>query len=306
MIARSSGGRWALGLAEAPNEFMARGFDSRRLHLSYNSGMSRPDESCVVLAGGSPAAVSAGAPRSRVRACGEIHSSERTVESPQEIARFLGGEQRRGPSVERTLQPREISPRKGGVAEPIMPRRRQQTASARTGRMQDAPGVLRRARVDSATRNRRDPTRWLTSSEGRPYKPSVKGAGAGRESEGLIVLRKAATTTLSEGRSPALVALVNGGKDEGMARWGPTPRRRTKYDNPSASCTRRQASSGTGGTVCDRHGSSGVTSWGRLGDFQTLEVCMRRAKTIGKPCAGNPHARFERGPQETEPQGCGA
>jgi len=28
---------------------------------------------------------------------------------------------------------------------------------------------------------------------------------------------------------------------------------------------------------------------------------MRREKTIGKPCARNPHARFERGPQETGP-----
>lgn len=26
---------------------------------------------------------------------------------------------------------------------------------------------------------------------------------------------------------------------------------------------------------------------------------MQREKIIGKPCAGNPHARFERGPQET-------
>ncbi len=33
---------------------------------------------------------------------------------------------------------------------------------------------------------------------------------------------------------------------------------------------------------------------------------MRREKTIGKPCAGNPHARFDRGPQETEPYGRGA
>jgi hypothetical protein len=115
------------------------------------------------------------------------------------------------------LQPREISPRKGGVAEPVMPRRRQQTASVRAGGMQDTPGVLRRARVDSTARNRRDPTRRLTSSEGRPYKPSVKGAGVGRESEGLVVPMKTATRTPSEGRSPALVALVGGGKCEGMA-----------------------------------------------------------------------------------------
>ena len=43
----------------------------------------------------------------------------------------------------------------------------------------------------------------------------------------------------------------------------------------------------------DRHGCPGVTSWGRPGDFKTLEVCMRREKTIGKPCARNPHARFD-------------
>ncbi len=28
---------------------------------------------------------------------------------------------------------------------------------------------------------------------------------------------------------------------------------------------------------------------------------MRRKKTLGQPCAGNPHARLERGPLETEP-----
>ena len=33
----------------------------------------------------------------------------------------------------------------------------------------------------------------------------------------------------------------------------------------------------------------------------TLEACMPPVKTIGKPYAGNPHVRFERGPQETEP-----
>jgi hypothetical protein len=33
----------------------------------------------------------------------------------------------------------------------------------------------------------------------------------------------------------------------------------------------------------------------------TLEARMPHEKTIGKPDAGNPHVRFERGPQETEP-----
>ncbi len=31
-----------------------------------------------------------------------------------------------------------------------------------------------------------------------------------------------------------------------------------------------------------------------------LRSCMSHVKTIGKPYAGNPHVRFERGPQETE------
>jgi hypothetical protein len=32
----------------------------------------------------------------------------------------------------------------------------------------------------------------------------------------------------------------------------------------------------------------------------TPAACMLHEKTIGKPHAGNPHVRFERGPQETE------
>jgi hypothetical protein len=35
--------------------------------------------------------------------------------------------------------------------------------------------------------------------------------------------------------------------------------------------------------------------------YANLEACMLHEKTIGKPYAGNPHVRFERGPQETEP-----
>ena len=33
-----------------------------------------------------------------------------------------------------------------------------------------------------------------------------------------------------------------------------------------------------------------------------LEARMPCEKTIGKPDAGNSHVRFERGPQETEPE----
>lgn len=160
------------------------------------SVMVRPDGFCSArrggsccsgLAGGSPAAVGAGAPRSRLRAPGEIPSSEWSVESPQGVVSRLGGEQASGPSMKRTLQPREMIHPQGRVAEPVMSRRRQQTATG-TGWSQDALGVGRTARWHSPLRNRRGPTRRPTSGRSGRYKPTVKRDQAGRESEGLIVL----------------------------------------------------------------------------------------------------------------------
>ena len=186
-----------------------------------------------------------------------------------------------------------------------MSRRRQQTASVRAGRMQDAPGVERRARVDSTARNRRGPTRRLTSSEDLPYKPRVKGAGVGRESEGLVVPMKAVTRTPPEGRSPALVALVGGGKCEGMAEKAQQPLDQSTK-TPVPAFRGRRAATGPILTSNALEADLGVTTQDRRGTDGDSEVCMRREKTIGKPCAGNPHARFDRGPQETEPYGCGA
>jgi hypothetical protein len=102
------------------------------------------------------------------------------------------------------------------MAEPIMSRRRQQTAPWIAGTVQDVPGVWRRARGDSPARNRRDPAWQPTFGKDPSYKPKVKWTGAGRESEGLIVPLRTATITPCEGRGPTLVTLVRGGKCEGM------------------------------------------------------------------------------------------
>lgn len=165
--------------------------------------MVRPDRTasvlrggsgCIELTGASPVAVSAEAPRSRPRAREEIPSSEWGVKSPQRVRRRVGGEQVRRPSNKRTLQPREINTRKVVPAEPLMPRRRQQTASG-IGSTQDGRGVGRRACGQSSMRNRRDPSRppgtraapCPMSGSGGPDKPKVKQDRAGRESEGSIV-----------------------------------------------------------------------------------------------------------------------
>jgi hypothetical protein len=106
-------------------------------------------------------------------------------------------------------KPRESSPRKGGVAEPLMPRRRQQTASS-TGETQDAPGVRRTARDDSPARNGRDPPRRPPSGEGGAHEPSAKGRRGGRESEERVVPSTPATTTPAEGRRSALIVSADG------------------------------------------------------------------------------------------------
>jgi len=168
---------------------------------------------CIKLTGESPVAVSAEAPRSRPRAREEILSPEWGVKSPRRVVWRVGGEQVRRPSIKRTLQPREIRTRKVGQrspiavfrdrslqAEPLMSRRRQQTASE-FGWMQDARGVWRRACGHRLVRNRRDPFPAAKSGEGGLYKPSAKADRAGRESEGFTVPTTLATNA-SRGKEP--------------------------------------------------------------------------------------------------------
>ena len=142
---------------------------------------------CIELTGASPVAVSAGAPRSRPRAWEEILPSEWGVKSPHRVVRPDGGEQVRRPSIKRTLQPRDIRTRKVGLAEPLMSRRRQQTAPVHTGSVQDARGVLGRACGQEFDAEQERPVPAAKSGEGGPYKPTAKADRAGRESEGFIV-----------------------------------------------------------------------------------------------------------------------
>jgi hypothetical protein len=159
--------------------------------------MVRPDRTaaqsgggscCIELAGESPAAVSAGAPRSRPRAWEEILPSEWGVESPQRVVRRVGGEQVRRPSVSEPYSPVTYTPERSGRPSRSFPGEGNRLHQCQTGAVQDARGVGRRACGHSSVRNRRGPSRRPTSGEGGPYKPSVKGDRAGRESEEPVVL----------------------------------------------------------------------------------------------------------------------
>ena len=248
----------------------------------------QPDGSCCIgLTGASPVAVSAEAPRSRPRARQEIVSSEWGVKSPRLVVRLVGGEQVRRPSIKRTLQPRDIGTRKGVVVEPLMSRPRQQTAPVnRFGAVQDRRGVWRRACGHSSIRNRRDPSRRLTSSEGDPYKPMVKEDRAGRESEGFIVPQ----TPVFKGRSREGTLLWSRRRDEVSVRaWSQDPTTpwegasliplsakarslSSKRENPDDACILRP--SANRGVACACCEPAGMTSGGVAVE---LTITWRRA-----------------------------
>ena len=112
------------------------------------------------------------------------------------------------------LQPREIdAERQRGRVSGVMAKAKDWPVSSGDG--QDPLGVRKAARSDSESRNRRDPRRLPRQAKAAPISPSAKWCGAGRESEGPILLLMPGETR-EEGRGPALVACVHGGKCEGM------------------------------------------------------------------------------------------
>ena len=78
-------------------------------------------------------------------------------------------------------------------------------------------GVLGAARAEGITGNRRDPSAWPESGQGGPYKPKVKSAAAQRESEGIVVPKKAATNNAAGGKGPCGGRAGEAGKREGMS-----------------------------------------------------------------------------------------
>jgi hypothetical protein len=145
------------------------------------------DSRCIGLAGESPVAVSAGAPRSRHRALRETSASEWCVKSLPRVERLVG---------------KEASPRAQHQVNLAAPRHK--PPKGRSGRAAHATAKA----IDCVVQNRRDAGRFrgieegtwtqpnaeqerpvpaAMSGEGGSYKPMAKGDRAGRESEGFVV-----------------------------------------------------------------------------------------------------------------------
>ncbi len=154
--------------------------------------MVRPERR-VVLAGASPVRVSAGAPGSRFQPEGEIQPSQAECQKP---LKQRGANQRAATSSERNSLVILSAERCFERAEPLISRRRQQTAFRIRSECWTSPGSQAVARWERAMRNRRDPTWQPVSGKDRAYKAGrLKLGGARRESERSVVPEKACKIT---------------------------------------------------------------------------------------------------------------
>ena len=102
--------------------------------------------------------------------------------------------------------------------------------------------------------------------------------------------------------------LVYGGKREGMVARPNNPPEKVRELQRKLFIVAKRKRERRFHVLCDRTWQSDdlPVAWKWVGGehcrepYVILEACMLREKTIGKPDAGNPHVRFDRGPQETE------
>jgi hypothetical protein len=165
--------------------------------------------------------------------------------------------------------------------------------------------------------NVRGPSAQPESGQARSYKPKAKSSRAQRESEGIVVLHapaqaeatKAVGHNAAGGKGPCGGHAEIAGKREGMAgKTGPNdpvggePNDKVRQLQRQLWAAAKRAPGrrfhALYGQMC--RGDVLREAWKRAATRANLLATgdLRNAasrQTTGKPCAGNPHARFERG-----------
>ena len=157
---------------------------------------------CIVLAGESPAPVSAGAPGSRLP-CG----AEETPPTKRSVESLEGGSNETGRNPMNAVQASSDYQPKGDRecrAAHVTAKATHSTRS-RPVRVLGLPGVLASARVDRTVRNTRDPSRQPTSGKDRTYKARAESVRSRAGVRGAHSTGEGGDKPL-EGRGPALVA----------------------------------------------------------------------------------------------------
>jgi len=254
--------------------------------------MVRPERR-VVLAGASPVRVSAGAPGSRLQPSGEIRPRRAECRKP---LKERGANQRAATtgercshvlvSAERCLRGPKRSYRGEGNRQ-----------HSRPERMLDLSGVSGGGTLGQSNAEQERPYLAAMSGKDRAYKAGrLKSHGAGRESEGSVLPRKARITTRRR-EGTLLWSRRRGGKREGM----PETANNLVVKARQLRCPSigvRQV-----GVTSARFGEGSYSRPDTPVKGPIVQVVGYHArhiqKIIVKPCAGKPHARFERGLMET-------
>jgi hypothetical protein len=172
------------------------------------AGRSLTASRCSSPAGANPASVSAGAPSSRPQASGEIPVARAGCQEPLRRKPARGPQHHVKPAASSHLQPESRAGHVAAKAMSAVP----QSGGARTAGLGGVEGA---AGVQGEERNTRGPSaRPRQGSDS--YKPTVKGSGAQRASEGTVVVTSLATKNAGGAKGPCGGHVGGASPREGM------------------------------------------------------------------------------------------
>jgi hypothetical protein len=246
-----------------------------RRDADRNRAVGRRSAHCASPAGASPALASVGAPGSRPQAAGEIPLARAGRRKLARRFKPRSEEQACGPQHE--VKPAaSTEAQSGGRADHVTAKA---TPSARASKRVDGSGGVGGAtRVQGEVRNTRGPSPQPVSGRGVSYEPKAKSSVAERESEGAVVVAMPAQNNASGAKGPCGDDAVRTGKGPRRNGLSVSPPGHLRQSRPLSSKSPPYSAS------LGQHWRGAATPI-RFGCFCTGP----------KPCAGNPHARFERG-----------
>jgi hypothetical protein len=249
---------------------------------------------CPFPAGESPTSVSAGAPSSRPQASGEIPVARAGCRKPLRRKPARGPQHEVKPAASIHLQSESraahITVKTTSVA-------------SQSGDVNAAGlgGVRGAARVQGDERNTRGPSAQPRSRQSDSYKPKAKSSRAQRESEGVVVPWITVQNNAVGGKGP-----YSGRVDGAATCKGMTGRTGSNYPiglRPNVNVRYPQHQLGSQPSNeriahscgCSSSRGDALEMPHGVGCLCSVGIMLRSEPTTGKPCAGNPQARFERG-----------
>ena len=269
---------------------------------------------CACPTGDSPVPAGVGAPGGRRQVVQRDLCARAGCQKPARRRKPRSGQPARGPQHEvkpaasTDLQPAGRAARVTAKATPL---------AQEPKRAGGCGGVSGAARVQAQVRNVKGPSARPASGPASSDKPKAKSRRAQRQSEAIVVAHgqvqaqatKAVRHNAAAGKGPCAGHADAAGKREGMAGQS-VPNDPVDLESsdkvrqlPRQLCAAAKRAPGGGHSHASCVHRRGLTTRGRRGDRRAGAAPPERAgrampasrPTTGRPCAGNPPARFERG-----------